>query len=139
MAKVTGKGKPQGFRLMDEGEQVLHIESVTGLPRAKVTNVEVAFRNEDGIPLKNKYDLTSDGGYAAFYFLVLNGLGVDLDEGDEFDIDDLNDKYVLAEIVHKDGSKPRDDGTVAVFANIRKVLGPGMPFGAASSDDDDDE
>ena len=140
MANVRGKGKPKGFRLMDEGEQVLHILEVKGLPRANVTNVEVKFENEEGIALNNKYDLTSDGGYAAFYYLVLNGMGVDLDEGDEFDIDNLAGQFVLAEIVHKDGTRPRDDGTTATFANIKRVVGPGTPFGTATvSDEDEDE
>jgi hypothetical protein len=129
MATVKGKGKPQGFRLMPEGQQNLHIVKVEGLPRANVELVKVKFVNEDGITLDNKYDLTSDGGYAAFYYLVLNGLGVDLDEGDEFNIDDLDDKYVLVEIVHKEGTKPREDGSVAVFANIKATIGPGTPFG----------
>ena len=137
MATVKGRGKPQGFRLMPEGEQTLHIEEVKGLPRDNVTMVEVAFRNAEGIPLKNKYDLTNDGGYAAFYFLVLNGLGVDLDEGDEFDIDDLEDKYVIVEIVHKEGTRPREDGSVAIFANIKAAIGPGEPFGDDAEDDEE--
>jgi hypothetical protein len=132
MANVVGKGRPKGFRLMPEGEQNLKITKVVGLPRANVTNVEVDFVNEDGITLKNKYDLTSDGGYAAFYFLVLNGMGIDLDEGDQFDIDQLDGQFVSVEIVHKEGTKPREDGTVAVFANIRATLGKGTPFGDAT-------
>jgi hypothetical protein len=132
MANVVGKGRPKGFRLMPEGEQNLKITKVVGLPRANVTNVEVDFVNEDGITLKNKYDLTSDGGYAAFYFLVLNGMGIDLDEGDQFDIDQLDGQFVSVEIVHKEGTKPREDGTVAIFANIKATLGKGVPFGDAT-------
>ena len=129
MAIVKGKGKPQGFRLMPEGEQTLLITKAEGKPRADVQLVEVEFVNAEGITLKNKYDLTTDGGYAAFYYLVLNGLGVDLDEGDEFNIDEMPGNYVKVEIVHKEGTKPREDGSVAVFANIRQTLGVGEPFG----------
>jgi len=141
MPNVIGKGKPKGFRMLDEGTHNLKIVEVIGLPRANVTNVEVKFVSEDGINLKNKYDLTSDGGWAAFYFLVLNGLGVDLNEGDSFDIDDLAGKFVEVEIVHKEGKQPRADGSVAVFANIAATVGQGTAFGeemAGTAAEDED-
>ena len=127
MSKVLFDRKPQGFRLMPDGEQNLLIQKVEGLPRDDVKLVKVKFVNEEGITLENKYDLTSDGGYAAFYYLVTNGVGVELDG--EFDIDNLEGKYVLVEIVHKEGTKQREDGTFPVFANIRATIGPGTPFG----------
>lgn len=136
MSKVNFGKKPEGFRLMPEGEQTLKITKVAGLPRANVTNVDVEFVNADGIKLKNKYDLTTDGGYAAFYYLVQNGCGIDLDG--EFDIDTLVGKYVLVEIVHREGSRPREDGTVAVFANIKATVGVGEPFSEDDADEWDD-
>jgi len=142
MATMTARSKPKGFRLMDEGEQNLKIVEVKGLPRANVTNVEVKFVSEDDITLKNKYDLTSDGGYAAFYFLVLNGLGVDLNEGDAFDIDQLLNQFVLVEIIHKDGTRENANGIIPVFANIKQTIGKGTPFGdtdAQAADDDDED
>ena len=132
-ATVKFDRKPQGFRTMPEGEQVLRIESVLGLPRANVTNVEIVFKNEEGITLKNKYDLTSDGGYAAFYYLVSKGCGIELDG--EFDIDELVGRFVEVEIVHKEGTKLREDGTYPVFANIKSTIGPGEPFGDESGED----
>lgn len=144
MATVKFGKAPAGFRLMPEGPRVLHVESVSGVPRTKVSKVEVKFRDKDGIPLINKYDLNNDGGYAAFYFLVKNGLGIDLNEGDAFDLDDLVGEYIEVEIVHKEGSRPREDGTVATFANIKATLGPGKPFAlnddaSVSPDEDDDD
>lgn len=127
MSNVNFGKKPQGFRLMDEGNQTLLITEIKGLPRANVTNVEVKFINEDGIKLTNKYDLTNDGGYGAFYYLVQNGCGIELDG--EFDIDTLVGKYVEVEIVHKEGTRPREDGSMAIFANIRSTVGVGVPFG----------
>jgi len=128
MTTVTGRGKPKGWTLMDAGEQTLLITKVTGTPRTEVTNVEVEFVNEDGIPLSNNYDLEVQGGYAAFYYLVLNGAGVDLDEGTKFNINDLEGLYVLVEIVHKEGTKPKADGTFPIFANIAQTIGKGVPF-----------
>lgn len=130
MANANLSHKP--FRLMPEGEQTLHIEKVEGLPRANVTTVTVTFANEDGIKLINKYDLTNDGGYAAFYYLVTVGCGFDVN--DNFDIDNLAGRFVRVEIVHKNGSKPREDGTYAVFANIKTTLGEGEPFGDGEND-----
>jgi hypothetical protein len=119
--------KPQGFRLLPEGEQTLQITKIEGVPRTKVTMAKVEFVSEDGIKLKNNYDLTSDGGYAAFYYLVQNGCGFELDG--EFDIDQIADKFVLVNIVHVEGKQPRADGSKAIFANIKSTIGPGTPFG----------
>lgn len=135
---------PTGFRLMDEGETALFIKKVEGFPRTNVTKVSVEFVNPEGIVLKNNYDLTNDGGYAAFYYLVT--LGCDMDVDEQFDIGQIEHHFVTAEIVHKEGSRPRADGTTAVFANIHKILGPAEPFylegvtdGIVEDDDLDDE
>lgn len=128
---VRGKGKPKGFRLVPEGKQVLHITEVEGKPRANIKLVEMKMTNKDGISLtgsrKQTYNLEDEGGYAAFYYLVLNGLGIDLNEGDEFDLSELEDSYIVAEVVHRE--KPRYDGAGTItFANIAKVLGPATGF-----------
>jgi hypothetical protein len=137
MGTVTGKGKPKGFRLIPEGEQIVHIKNVKGLPRDNVSVVTMDMVNAEGLGFTGKYpqkyDLKSDGGYAAFYFLVLNGLGVDLDEGDQFDIDQLEDKFVEVDIVHKEGTKPREDGTFPIFANIKATIGPAEGFEGATA------
>ena len=138
MSNVIGRGKPKGFRLLDEGEQTLKIVEVEGLPRVNVTNVKIKFVDVEGITLKNKYDLASEGGYAAFYFLVLNGLGVDLNEGDAFDIDQLLNQFVLVEIVHKDGTRENAQGVIPIFANIKQTLGAGTPFGDTDAPVEDD-
>lgn len=133
MANITGKGTPTLFKMIPEGIQTLHITNVKGLPRDNVTTVTMDMLNADGLGFSGKYpqkyDLNSQGGYAAFYFLVLNGFGIDLKEGDSFDIDRLEDTYVEVEIVHKDGTKPREDGTFPVFANVKSTIGKGVPFG----------
>jgi hypothetical protein len=141
MTTVHGKGKPAGFKLLPEGEQVLHITNVKGLPRDNVSVVTMEMLNEDGLgfgaKFPQKYDLTSDGGYAAFYFLLKNGLGIDLDDGDEFDIDMLNDKYVRVDIVHKAGTRENAAGVIPTFANIKSTIGPAEPFGTSTPETTD--
>lgn len=140
MGTVTGRKAPQGFKMIPEGEHVLHVTNVKGMPRDNVTLVTMDMKNAEGLGFggkyPQKYDLTSDGGWAAFYFLLKNGYGIDLSEGDSFDIEKLEDTYVTVEIVHKEGTKPRDDGSYPVFANIKATVGPGEPFESAEDSDD---
>lgn len=144
MATANLGKKPTGFPTMDEGEHALFLKKVEGFPRTNVTKVAVEFVNAEGILLKNNYDLTNDGGYAAFYYLVTIGCEMDVDE--KFDIGQIEHKFVTAEIVHKEGSRPRADGTLPIFANISKVTGPADPFylegvtdGFVEDEDLDDE
>ena len=138
MATVHGKGKPKAFEPLAEGAVTLRISDVKGIPRTNVTSVTMKMLTEDGRgwdKYPQKYDLNSDGGYAAFYFLVKNGLGIDLDEGDEFDIDQLEGKFVEVEIVHKDNPNNPD----RPYVNIAKTLGPGEPFEVAGEDTEDED
>jgi len=142
MTNVNFNRKPS-FRIIPEGVQTLKITKVSGIPRAAVTSVTVSFATEDGITQDMKYDLTNQYSYNAFYYLVSNGCGFDLD-GD-FDIDNMVGKYVEVEIRHRDGARPREDGTFPVFANIKRTIGAGTPFGGeattteADTDDWDEE
>lgn len=141
MATVNFNRKPEsnGFRLLPEGDQNLRITAIEGIPRANVTQVTVDFVSEDGIKFKNRYDLTNEFGYNAFYYLVNNGCGFDLDG--EFDINACVGKFVVLNIVHKKGTKEREDGTFPTFVNVKYVVGAGEPFGDADvvADDDTDE
>lgn len=155
---ITGKKAPTGFLMLPEGEQVLHVTNVKGLPRTNASLITMDMKNADGIGFggqyPQKYDLNSDGGWFAFYNLLLHGYEVNLEEGDSFDINELEDTYVTVEIVHKRGTRPRatavpddegnyKDSDYPVFANIAKTLGPGEPFGdeapAAASKGEDEE
>ena len=133
MAQVNISKRPQGFRLMPEGQNVLKITKAEGTPRTNVTNVEVSFVDAEGITLKNRYDLTIDGGYAAFYYLATIGCEFD---ADTIDINDMVGRYVTVEIVHNEGSRPLADGRIPVFANIKTVTGPGAPFDEDEAEDD---
>lgn len=137
MATVQGKGKPKTFEPLEEGAHVLRISDVTGIPRANVTTVTMKMLTADGRgwdKYPQKYDLNTDGGYAAFYFLVKNGLGIDLNEGDEFYIEQLEGKFVEVEVVHKDNPNNPD----RPYVNIAKTIGAGEPFDVADTDEDEE-
>lgn len=123
--------EPKGFSLIPEGETVLLITKAEGAPRSNPELITVEFVNEDGQKLTSRYDLTIDGAYAAFRHLVTTGCGFDIGE---IRLEEMVGKFVAVEIVHKEGTRPRKDGSAAVFANIKLVLGPGEPFGTASDD-----
>jgi hypothetical protein len=121
--------KPKGFQMIPEGEHVVHISDVKAIPRANPTVVTMKMLNADGLgwdKYPQKYDLNSDGGYAAFYYLVQNGLGVNLDECNEFDVEQLEGAYVTVEVIHKAG---KGDNEGKTYANIKATVGPGEPFG----------
>lgn len=115
---------PKGFVEIPEGPRVFLIKKIAGAPRTgALTDVDAVFVDAEGATIKNHYDLTVDGGYAAFYYLVTNGCGFEVDAA--FGINQLEGCYVELDVVHK----PREQG--GVFNNIGKTLGPGKPFSAA--------
>jgi len=147
MTTVTGKGRPKGFQLIPEGNQVLHITNVVGKPRANVKLVEMDMHNVDGISLtgkrKQSYNLDNEGGYAAFYWLVKGLFDIDLDDGDQFDIDQLEGAYGVFEIVHKKVEKNDGSGDFLTFSNIKSTVGPadgfdGAPVAAAAASSGED-
>lgn len=136
MSTVKFSERPKGFEILPEGVTTLHVSDVKRLPRTgepQVVTAEMVDAKGRGFYGKypQKYDLTVDGGRAAFYYLVLNGYGVDIVE-EPFDLDEMEDTFIEVEVFHKEGSK---GGT---FANIR-VLGEGQPFEVGNTKDTSDE
>jgi hypothetical protein len=141
MATVKGRGKPVGFKMIPEGNQTVHVTDVKGVPRENIKVVTAKMLNADGLgwdKYPQKYDLNSEGGYAAFYYLLLNGYGINLEDGDSFNIDALENTYVEVEVIHKNAQRKvngelafKDDGTpeMRTYTNIKSTIGPGTPFG----------
>lgn len=157
MAGVNLSKKPK-FARIKAGVQTLKIVSVENFPNRKntpATKVTVQFVDADGVKLSkngNPYDLTNDGGYAAFFYLV-EACGFEPDE--TFDTSDLVGCFVECEVTHNSKDYPKKDGegeiiegefVTVTFANITKTLGVGTPFSldndetpapAVAADDDD--
>lgn len=129
MANVAGRGKPKSNFDVPEGADTFKVTKFEAVPRANPNLVNATFVNSDGGTVTNKYDLDSDGGYAAFYNFMLYGYDVDLSEDNVVvNTDDIVDTFVELEIVHK----PREKG--GVFNNVKATIGPGEPFGDGTTD-----
>ena len=116
----------EGFKLVKEGERVLEITKAEAKPSGKPTKIVLGFKDiEDGAMLQNNYDLSNSGAIYALGLVCKYTLGLE----DEDEIDTATDlpklvgKKVVCEIVHNEGSQPREDGTLPKFANIAKVVG----------------
>ena len=146
---LVNLSKAPAFQRIKEGVQTLRITEVTTFPNRKnavPTEVTVQFEDENGTKLSkkgNKYDLTKDGGYSAFYYLVTVGAG--LDPSQNVDVQELVGKFVEVDIVHTEVEYPKLDEnrnpiegqTVTLtFSNIHRVLGEGTPFEVADDGDD---
>lgn len=116
----------EGFKLVKEGERVLEITKAEVKPSGRPTKIVLGFKDiEDGATLQNNYDLSNNGAIYALGLVCKYTLGLE----DEDEIDTATDlpklvgKKVVCEIVHNEGSQPREDGTLPKFANIAKVVG----------------
>ena len=56
-----------------------------------------------------------------FISTALN-LSSDEEEFETKDVEKLIGKKLLCEVVHRDGTKPNDNGEVPVFTNINKII-----------------
>ena len=123
MAKI--KFDLASFEPIPEGERVLEITKAECKPSGKPTALHVTFKDVlTNRTLINRYDFTSSGGMTAM--AIMCRIALDLADMDEFDTATDTPKLVgrrlKCEIVHNEGTQPREDGTLPVFANIKKVI-----------------
>lgn len=114
----------KSFEPIDEGEKTLTITKAEVKPSGKPQKAEITFTEvSTGKTLQNRYDFNNQYGLMAFGFLCRTALAIpDMGEFDTNDINKLVGKVVRCEIVHTEGTTPREDGSYPVFANIKKVL-----------------
>lgn len=112
------------FEPVPEGEQILEITKAEAKPSGKPNTMHISFKDKEGRLINNRYDFTNPGGLVAFGLLCRTALG--MKDSDEFDTVLDTPKFVgkklLCEIVHNEGTQPREDGTLPIFANIKKVI-----------------
>ena len=115
----------ENYAPVDAGERVLVIKDAKCVPSGKPTKIELTFEDIDTKrTLKSSYNFSVDGAMRAFGFLCRTAL--DLPDMGEFDTTIDTPKLIgvklVCEVVHTEGTQPREDGTLPVFANISKVL-----------------
>ncbi len=113
------------FTPVDAGERVLVIKDAKCVPSGKPTKIELTFEDvKTTRTLKSSYSFSTEGAMRAFGFLCRTALNVP-DMG-EFDTNTDTQKLIgvklVCEVVHTEGTQPREDGTFPIFANISKVL-----------------
>lgn len=116
----------EGFKLVPEGERILEITKAEAKPSGKPNKIVISFKDvESGATMLNNYDLSNNGAIYALGLICKYTLGLkDEDEIDTVtDLPKLIGKQVVCEIIHNEGTQPRDDGTLPKFANISKVIG----------------
>lgn len=113
------------FTPVDAGERVLAIKEAKCVPSGKPTKIEITFEDiKTKRTLKSSYNFSTEGAMRAFGFLCRTALDIpDMGEFDTIiDTPKLIGVKLVCEVVHTEGTQPREDGTFPIFANISKVL-----------------
>jgi len=123
MAKI--KFDLASFEPVPEGERTLTITKAECKPSGKPTAMHVTFKDLlTGRIINNRYDFNNPGGLTAM--AILCRIALDLSDMDEFDTTTdtpkLVGKMLKCEVIHNEGTQPREDGTLPIFANIKKVI-----------------
>lgn len=114
------------YKTVPEGERVLEIIKAECKPSGKPKALHVVFKDSEGGLINSKYDFDIPGAVTAMS--IMCSYALNLEDGDEFDtIKDtprLIGKKLICEVVHTEGTKVKEDGTLPIFANIKKIIGP---------------
>lgn len=111
------------FKLVPEGERVLTITNAEFRPVGKPQELRVTFQDTEGGTISTTYDMSNNTGSFIMGVLISTALG--LQDGDDFDTKDVNKligKKLLCEVVHRNGSKPNENGEVPTFVNIKRII-----------------
>ena len=113
------------FEPVPEGERILEITKAECKPSGKPTEMSVTFKDIlTNRTLVNRYNFSNAGGLTAMAIMCRIALGLeDMDTFDTIkDTPKLIGRRLKCEIVHNQGTQPREDGTYATFANIKRVI-----------------
>lgn len=112
------------FKLVPEGQRILTVKNAEFRPTGVPKELRVTFEDLEGGLINTRYDMTNDKSNWIMGIFISTALNLSSDE-EEFetkDVEKLIGKKLLCEVVHKDGTKPNDNGEVLVFANINKII-----------------
>lgn len=112
------------FKLVPVGERVLTVKNAEFRPTGSPKELRVTFEDSEGGLINTRYDMTNDKSSWIMGIFISTALNLSSDE-EWFDIKDIGKligKKLLCEVVHRDGTKPNENGEVPVFANINKII-----------------
>lgn len=111
------------YKIVPEGQRTLTITNAEFRPVGKPQELRVTFQDTEGGNIYTTYSINTDMGKFLMGILISTALGLqDNDVFDTDDVDQLVGKKLLCEVVHKNGSKPNENGEVPTFANIKRII-----------------
>lgn len=112
------------FKLVPEGERVLTVKNAEFRPAGVPKELRVTFEDSEGGLINTRYDMTNDKSKWIMAIFITTALNLSSDEEwfETKDVEKLIGKKLLCGVVHRDGTKPNDNGEVPVFANINKII-----------------
>ena len=109
------------FKMVPQGEVVLKVNKATAVPSGRPEKIEIEFVDADGAKIVSNYNLKDEKGVMIFSILVNKTLG-NMTEFDTDNVHDLENKYVLCDIIHKEVQSNKDPEKKLIFANITKIM-----------------
>lgn len=111
------------YKLMEAGEKVVTLTKVEPSPSGNPTDIKITYTDSSNATIQEKINLDR----ALWKISRIAEAVLDAKDGEEMAIADLckelEGKKIKVEVTHNQGTKPRDDGTFATFANVTKILG----------------
>lgn len=112
----------RSFKMVPEGERVLTITKCEPTPSGAPKAVKITWTDSEGGNILETINFDK----ALWKISQICECVLDAQDGQEMDVADmckqLTGKKVLCEVVHRQGTKPREDGSFATFANVGKIL-----------------
>lgn len=111
------------YKLAQEGERVFEITECVATPSGYPTEMKWTLKDvEDGATIMDKCNFTT----TVWKLSNIASVALDVKDGDEMDAVQLASalvgKKIKCEVVHNPGTRPKDDGTFPMFANIKRVI-----------------
>lgn len=145
--RINKEAKERKFVLMPEGTQVIKVTKVEVKPKGKPQVISIEAKNKDGVVITNRWDITKDMQESMFWLFYNTGCGLEEDADGFTNPDDMVGRYVLIDVVHRQGKPMVNEETGEVkppriFANFGYIHGNADGFDGeepSESDDVDDD
>lgn len=111
------------FKIVPEGNRKLTISECSASPSGNPTAVKITWTDSEGGTINETINLDR----ALWKISRICECALSAKDGEEMSIDDmckqLKGKTLDCEVVHREGTQPREDGTLPKFANVNRING----------------